>query len=63
MDSDDKVLAVMFGGAAIFAIAAVVTFNIRYSHVEVEAVKAGLQQCVVKIGGIEEFAWQKECNK
>jgi hypothetical protein len=63
MDSDYKVLVVMFGGAAIFAIAAVVSFNIRYSHVEAEAVKVGLQQCVVKIEGREEFAWQKECNK
>ena len=62
MDSDSKVLVVMFGGAAIFAIAAVVSFNIRYSHVEAEAVKSGLQQCVVKIGNREELAWQKECK-
>jgi hypothetical protein len=62
MDSDDKVLVVMFGGAAIFAIAAVVTFNIGYSHVEAEAVKSGLQQCVVKVNDKEEIVWKKECK-
>nr|QMP83476.1 MAG: hypothetical protein [Caudoviricetes sp.] len=52
----------MFGGAAIFAIAAVVSFNIRYSHVEAEAVKSGLQQCVVKVNDKEEIVWKKECH-
>jgi hypothetical protein len=63
MDSGDKAFATFVASLAIFGAVAVIMVNVKAVFVEVEYAKAGLQQCVVKVGLAEVLAWQKECNK
>ena len=63
MDSGDKSFAIFVASLAIFGVVAVIVVNAKDVFADIEAAKAGLQQCVVKIGDREELAWQRECEK